>query len=84
MLVGRTDAGSEVVGAPHVWDVHSNWKFCADNFTGDNFHLYTAHGSVVQLGMLPPDPMSLAYGTLNSGARRTRAPHGSWTADPGG
>jgi PAH dioxygenase large subunit len=64
MLVGRTDAGTEVIGSPHIWDVHANWKFCVDNFTGDNFHLYTAHGSVVQLGMLPPDPMSLAYGTL--------------------
>ena len=64
MLVGRTDGGSEVVGAPHVWDVHTNWKFCADNFTGDNFHLYTTHGSIVELGMLPPDPLSLAYGNL--------------------
>jgi phenylpropionate dioxygenase-like ring-hydroxylating dioxygenase large terminal subunit len=64
MFLGRTDEGTEVVGAPQVWDVHTDWKFAADNFTGDNFHLYTAHGSVVDLGMLPPDPMSLSYGYL--------------------
>lgn len=64
MFLGRTDRGTEVVGAPQVWDVSTDWKFCADNFTGDNFHLYTAHGSVVDLGMLPPDPMSLSYGYL--------------------
>jgi len=64
ILVARTPAGSEVVGPPQVWEVHTNWKFATDNFTGDNFHLYTAHGSVAELGMLPPDPMSLAFGNL--------------------
>lgn len=64
LFLGRTDRGTEVVGGPQVWDVKTDWKFCADNFTGDNFHLYTAHGSVVDLGMLPPDPMSLSFGYL--------------------
>jgi PAH dioxygenase large subunit len=64
IYVGRTDEGSMVVGAPHVWDVRTNWKFATDNFTGDNMHLYTAHGSTVEMGMLPPDPMSLSYGHM--------------------
>ncbi len=64
LFLGRTDAGTEVVGTPHVWDVAANWKFATDNFTGDNFHLYSTHGSIVELGLLPPDPMSLAYGHL--------------------
>ncbi|MGY1812270.1 aromatic ring-hydroxylating oxygenase subunit alpha [Blastococcus sp. SYSU D00820] len=64
LFLARTDAGVEVIGAPHIWDVKTNWKFATDNFTGDNFHLYTAHGSVAELGMLPPDPMSLSYGHL--------------------
>lgn len=64
MLVGRTGAGVEVLGPPQIWEVHSNWKFATDNFTGDNFHLYTAHGFAAELGMMPPDPMSLAYGNL--------------------
>jgi nitrite reductase/ring-hydroxylating ferredoxin subunit len=64
ILIGRTDAGVEVMGPPQCWEVHTNWKFATDNFTGDNFHLYTAHGFAAELGMLPPDPMSLAFGNL--------------------
>lgn len=64
LIVNRTDDGCEVVGVPHVWEANTNWKFAVDNFTGDNFHLYTSHGSMVELGMLPPDPMSLSYGYL--------------------
>jgi hypothetical protein len=56
LFLGRTDAGVEVIGAPHIWDVKTNWKFAADNFTGDNFHLYTAHGSVVELGHAAAGP----------------------------
>jgi phenylpropionate dioxygenase-like ring-hydroxylating dioxygenase large terminal subunit len=64
VLIGRTDAGVEVMGPPQCWEVHTNWKFATDNFTGDNFHLYSAHGFAAELGMLPPDPMSLAFGNL--------------------
>jgi PAH dioxygenase large subunit len=64
LYLGRTDSGTEVVGAPQVWNVSTNWKFPTDNFTGDNFHLYTTHGFAVELGMLPPDPMSLSFGYL--------------------
>jgi PAH dioxygenase large subunit len=64
LYLGRTDRGTEIIGTPHVWDVASNWKFPTDNFTGDNFHLYSTHGSIVELGLVPPDPMSLSYGHL--------------------
>jgi phenylpropionate dioxygenase-like ring-hydroxylating dioxygenase large terminal subunit len=64
LLVARTDGGTEIVGTPQIWDVQTNWKFPTDNFTGDNFHLYSTHGSAVSLGLLPPDPMSLSYGHL--------------------
>ncbi len=64
LYLGRTDGGTEVVGTPHVWEVQTNWKFPTDNFTGDNFHLYSTHGSIVELGLIPPDPMSLSYGHL--------------------
>jgi phenylpropionate dioxygenase-like ring-hydroxylating dioxygenase large terminal subunit len=55
--------GTEVIGSPQVWESHSNWKLLAEN-SCDNQHLHTAHGSVVQLGLLPPDPMALAAGNL--------------------
>lgn len=64
LFVNRTEGGLEVMGPPQTWEVHTNWKFATDNFTGDNFHLYTAHGFAAELGMLPPDPMSLAFGNL--------------------
>jgi len=64
LYLGRTDGGTEVIGTPQVWDVAANWKFATDNFTGDNFHLYSTHGSIIELGLLPPDPMSLSYGHL--------------------
>jgi phenylpropionate dioxygenase-like ring-hydroxylating dioxygenase large terminal subunit len=64
IYLGRTDSGTEVIGVPQIWEAECNWKFSADNFTGDNFHLYTAHGSVVELGLLPPDPMALSHGHL--------------------
>ena len=64
LYLGRTDAGTEVIGVPQVWNVAANWKFPTDNFTGDNFHLYSTHGSIVELGLVPPDPMSLSYGHL--------------------
>lgn len=64
IMVARTPGGVEVMGPPQCWEVDTNWKFATDNFTGDNFHLYTAHGSVAELGLLPPDPMSLAFGHL--------------------
>jgi len=57
-LVARTPGGAEMLGTPQVWEVDANWKFAVDNFTGDPFHLPTAHGSIYQLGLLPPDPMA--------------------------
>jgi len=64
LLVGRSPSGFRVVGAPQVWEVNTNWKFATDNFTGDNAHLPTTHGSMVELQMLPPDPMAFSYGTM--------------------
>ncbi|MDI9897433.1 aromatic ring-hydroxylating dioxygenase subunit alpha [Rhodococcus sp. IEGM 1381] len=64
LIANRTPAGTEVVGVPHVWEAAANWKFATDNFTGDNFHIYTAHGSMVELGLVPADPMALSGGYL--------------------
>ena len=73
LYLGRTDGGTEVLGTPQVWDVATNWKFATDNFTGDNFHLYSTHGSIVELGLLPPDPMSLCVRAPRPSAGRPRA-----------
>jgi hypothetical protein len=54
IIFGRT-GGLDVVGTPQIWDVETGWKFASDNFT-DNFHVFSAHHSLVELGMLPNHP----------------------------
>jgi phenylpropionate dioxygenase-like ring-hydroxylating dioxygenase large terminal subunit len=68
IIFGRTGE-IEFVGAPQVWEVDCAWKFSTDNFT-DNFHVYWAHQSLVELGMLPSDPDFASHGhmvTLQNG-----------------
>jgi phenylpropionate dioxygenase-like ring-hydroxylating dioxygenase large terminal subunit len=62
IVFGRT-GGVEVVGTPQIWDVETSWKFATDNFT-DNFHVFSAHHSLVELGMLPNDPDFACYGHM--------------------
>ncbi len=62
IIVGRT-GGVEVLGPPQVWDVETGWKYATDNFT-DNFHVFSAHHSLVELGMLPNDPDFAAHGHM--------------------
>ena len=59
----RTDGGLEVVGAPQVWEVDTAWKFSSDNFT-DNYHVFSTHHSLVDLGMLPNDPDFASHGHM--------------------
>jgi PAH dioxygenase large subunit len=62
LIVGRT-GGVEVVGTPQIWDVETGWTFATDNFT-DNFHVFSAHHSLVELGMLPNDPDFASHGHM--------------------
>jgi hypothetical protein len=45
-----------VVGTPQRWIIDSNWKLGADNFVGDAYHTLMTHRSMVEIGLLPPDP----------------------------
>jgi PAH dioxygenase large subunit len=63
LVFGRTDGGLEVVGTPQVWEVETAWKFAADNFT-DNYHVFSTHHSLVDLGMLPNDPDFASHGHM--------------------
>lgn len=68
IIFGRTGE-IEFVGVPQIWEVECSWKFATDNFT-DNFHVYWAHQSLVELGMLPSDPDFASHGhmvTLDNG-----------------
>lgn len=62
IVMDRSEAGMEVVGAPQRWIVDANWKLGSDNFVGDAYHTMMTHRSMVELGMAPPDPMFALYG----------------------
>ena len=46
----RREGGIEVMGGVHKWVVPCNWKFPAENFGGDSYHVWWSHLSAVQTG----------------------------------
>lgn len=48
------DQGMRVAGDPNRWMVPANWKFGAENFLGDAYHVGVVHKSGEEAGMLPP------------------------------
>ena len=61
IIFART--GEIEVGVPQIWDVDCAWTFATDNFT-DNFHVYYAHKSLVEVGLLPNFPDFAAHGHM--------------------
>lgn len=45
LLFHRRSTGTEVIGGVHKWQIPCNWKFAADNFVGDLYHVQQSHGS---------------------------------------
>jgi phenylpropionate dioxygenase-like ring-hydroxylating dioxygenase large terminal subunit len=46
------EGGTEVIGGVHKWLIPSNWKFPAENFSGDRYH-GVSHRSVDMVGIGP-------------------------------
>jgi 3-phenylpropionate/trans-cinnamate dioxygenase subunit alpha len=46
----RREGGVEVVGGMHRWIMPCNWKFPAENFAGDGYHVQWSHLSAVRTG----------------------------------
>jgi phenylpropionate dioxygenase-like ring-hydroxylating dioxygenase large terminal subunit len=46
----RREGGVEVVGGVHKWIVPCNWKFPAENFGGDGYHVQWTHLSAIKSG----------------------------------
>ena len=44
----RREGGVEVFGGMHRWVVPCNWKFPAENFAGDNYHVAWSHLSAIR------------------------------------
>jgi nitrite reductase/ring-hydroxylating ferredoxin subunit len=65
----RSDSGMEVVGPPQRWVIPANWKFAADQFACDGYHIVTLHRSMKDLGLFGPieDLKQILYGVDVSG-----------------
>lgn len=46
-------SGVEVYGPPDRWVAKTNWKICAENFSGDGYHTPVAHQFGFALGYFP-------------------------------
>ncbi|MGH7052353.1 MAG: aromatic ring-hydroxylating dioxygenase subunit alpha [Stellaceae bacterium] len=46
----RREGGVEIIGGVHKWIIPCNWKFPAENFAGDGYHVHWSHLSAVETG----------------------------------
>jgi nitrite reductase/ring-hydroxylating ferredoxin subunit len=65
----RSDRGMEAVGPPQRWVIPANWKFAADQFACDGYHIVTLHRCMKDLGLFGPieDLKQILYGVDVSG-----------------
>lgn len=54
--------GSEVHGPPDHWVADTDWKICAENFSGDGYHTPVAHQFGFHLGYFPSSGASHSQG----------------------
>ncbi len=63
----RREGGIEVIGGVHKWVVPCNWKFPAENFAGDSYHVTWSHLSAINVGFSPAATARRAWtGTMLS------------------
>jgi 3-phenylpropionate/trans-cinnamate dioxygenase subunit alpha len=66
-IFGRREGGIEVIGGVHKWIMPCNWKFPAENFGGDGYHLGWSHRSGILTGFdTAPTAQPEVAGTLAS------------------
>jgi nitrite reductase/ring-hydroxylating ferredoxin subunit len=75
----RREGGVEVVGGIHKWVMPCNWKFPAENFCGDGYHVPWSHVSAARTGSggdfrLKPDPAGRALSPGNGHSVMTIGP----------
>jgi 3-phenylpropionate/trans-cinnamate dioxygenase alpha subunit len=70
MMLDRSEGGMEVIGGMYKWVIPANWKFAAENFAGDGYHLTTTHGSAFAMGTVtgkPGTPRTTIHAFLDEG-----------------
>jgi 3-phenylpropionate/trans-cinnamate dioxygenase subunit alpha len=48
-VFNRTEEGTKALPGVHRWVIDANWKFSVENIAGDNAHVISAHGSMLQM-----------------------------------
>jgi phenylpropionate dioxygenase-like ring-hydroxylating dioxygenase large terminal subunit len=81
----RREGGIEVIGGVHKWIMPCNWKFPAENFAGDGYHVPWSHISAVRTGSggdfrVKPDAEGRALSLGNGHSIMTVGP--DMVADP--
>jgi 3-phenylpropionate/trans-cinnamate dioxygenase alpha subunit len=81
----RREGGVEIIGGVHKWIMPCNWKFPAENFAGDGYHVHWSHLSAVQTGSggdfrVKPDAQGRALSLGNGHSIMTVGP--DMMADP--
>ncbi len=51
MTLGGTEGGMVALPGTHKWTLKANWKFAAEQFSGDNYHTMWAHESGVRISI---------------------------------
>jgi 3-phenylpropionate/trans-cinnamate dioxygenase subunit alpha len=81
----RREGGIELIGGTHKWVMPCNWKFSAENFAGDGYHVSWSHLSAVRTGSggdfrVKPDAVGRALSFGNGHSIMTVGP--DMEADP--
>jgi len=80
-VFGLTDSGTEVAGAPNRWVINCDWKFGAENFSGDGYHTAMTHRSLQDVGLFPEG--ALYQSMIGVNVADPRWGHGVRMSDPG-
>ncbi len=83
-FIDRSPAGTEVIGGIHKWVIGCNWKFAAEQFCSDMYHVPFAHVSPVMAQLPPNTPAAMPMEGVQF--RATHGGHGSgfFTDEAGG
>ncbi|MBB6193372.1 phenylpropionate dioxygenase-like ring-hydroxylating dioxygenase large terminal subunit [Sphingobium wenxiniae] len=85
-MLDRTEGGTEMIGGVHKWVIPCNWKFAAEQFCSDMYHVPVSHLSGM-LAMTPEDvpPSEVKVGLEGVQFRAEWGGHGAgFFLGPGG
>lgn len=65
LMLAVSPDGWEVIGSPQRWEVKCNWKFGAENLSGDGYHVAFVHAVEEEAGRFPAGALWQAMWGIN-------------------